>query len=190
MVHLRFQPGDLAGGALIGPNDNVRGVLASPQNVRSLSDWQALFSLGYAQSDPVDPDPFGSGRAAMDWSGHWMLRSHLARKGSHLGVMPLPRAGLAQAAPCGSWCWAVSARTDQQRLAGEWLRWVTSTASGVVPMAVPSRRSLATLRVRGISRVRTVAPSPVQAAARTQRATATAYSVLRDAHAALCRRVA
>lgn len=135
------------GGALIGPNDNVRGVLASPQNVRSLSDWQALFSLGYAQSVPVDPDPFGSGRSAMDRSGHWMLRSHLARKGNDLGVAAPPRAGPSrkqrrEAAGAG----ALSARTEQPRLAAEWLRWVTSTTGGVVPIvhangAVPSRRS-------------------------------------------------
>jgi ABC-type glycerol-3-phosphate transport system substrate-binding protein len=135
-----------SGGALIGPKGNVRGVLASAQNVRSLRAWQGLFRLGYAQTDPVDPDPFGSGRVAMDWSGHWMLRSHLARKGQRLGVMPLPRTGVAQAAPCGSWCWGISARSGQRHLAAEWLRWVTSTVTGVVPMvrangAVPSRRS-------------------------------------------------
>jgi multiple sugar transport system substrate-binding protein len=135
------------GGRLIGADGvSVRGVLASPQNVASLSAWQSLFQHGYAQTDPVDPDPFGSGRVAMDWTGHWMLRSHLAKKGNRLGVMPLPRAGAQAASPCGSWCWAIAASGGKQELAAEWLSWVTSTTHGVVPMvrangAVPARRS-------------------------------------------------
>jgi ABC-type glycerol-3-phosphate transport system substrate-binding protein len=135
------------GGRLIAADGvSVRGVLASSQNVASLSAWQSLFRQGYAQTDPVDPDPFGSGRVAMDWTGHWMLRSHLAKKGNRLGVMPLPRVGAQAASPCGSWCWAISARGGQQELAAEWLRWVTSATHGVIPMvrangALPARRS-------------------------------------------------
>jgi len=135
------------GGALIGPDgSNVRGVLASPRNVHSLSQWQLLFRRGYAQADPVDPDPFGAGRVAMDWTGHWMLQSHLLHKGERLGVIALPRAGPSGVAPCGSWCWGLAAHGQQQALAVEWLRWVTSTAHGVLPLArsngaVPARRS-------------------------------------------------
>jgi ABC-type glycerol-3-phosphate transport system substrate-binding protein len=135
------------GGRLIGADGaSVRGVLASRENVRSLTEWQLLFRRGYAQADPVDPDPFGGGRVAMDWSGHWMLRSHLTRKANRLGVMQLPRCGDVAAAPCGSWCWGISPHGEQQRLAAEWVRWVTSTEHGVVPLvranaAVPARRS-------------------------------------------------
>lgn len=135
------------GGSLIDEDGRrVRGVLASARNVQSLGAWQALFTQGYAAAAPVDPDPFGNGRVAMDWSGHWMLRSHLTRKGARLGVMPLPRLGPHAAAPCGSWCWAVSAGAEPREPAAEWLRWVTDPKRGIAPMvrangAVPARRS-------------------------------------------------
>jgi len=123
----------------------VRGVLASEQNVRSLQTWQELFVHGFAATDPVEPDPFGQGKTAMDWSGHWMARSHLAAKGKKLGAMPLPVIEK-PAAACGSWCWAVSARTEKRQVAEAWLRWVTDSKTGVAPMvrangAVPSRKS-------------------------------------------------
>lgn len=135
------------GGALIGPDGRtVRGVLGSPENIRSVTAWQDLFRAGFAATDPVDPDPFGNGAVAMDWSGHWMARSHLEKKGDRLGAMPLPRVGDQPAAPCGSWCWGVSARARNPGLAARWVRWVTDTAHGVVPIvrangAVPARRS-------------------------------------------------
>lgn len=135
------------GGALIGPDGRtVRGVLASPENIRSLTAWRDLFRAGHAATDPVNPDPFGSGAVAMDWYGHWMARSHLAKKGDKLGAMPLPRVGPQAAAPCGSWCWGISARARNPGLAARWVRWVTDTTHGVVPMvrangAVPARRS-------------------------------------------------
>ena len=51
------------GGALVSSDGRrVRGVLASADNVRSLTAWQQLFRDGYAATDPVDPDPFAAGR--------------------------------------------------------------------------------------------------------------------------------
>lgn len=134
------------GGELIdGEAMRARGVLASERNVRSLKRWKELFARGFAATDPVEPDPFGQGKTAMDWSGHWMARSHLAAKGEKLGAMPLPVIEK-PAAACGSWCWAVSARTEKRELAVAWLRWVTGRETGVVPIvsangAVPSRKS-------------------------------------------------
>lgn len=135
------------GGALISEDGTrVRGILASETNVRSLTAWQQVFTRGLAPTDPVDPDPFGSGAVAMDWSGHWMARSHLAKKGVELGAMPLPRTGEHGAAPCGSWCWGISARAHHPEAAAAWVRWVTDARHGVVPIvrangAVPARRS-------------------------------------------------
>ncbi len=135
------------GGDLIAPDaPRVRGVLASAENIRALRAWQELFARKFAATDPVDPDPFGSGKVALDWSGHWMARSHLAKKGSRLGAMPLPRLGEKAAAPCGSWCWGVSARAADPALAAEWVRWITDSRTGVAPLvrangAVPARRS-------------------------------------------------
>ncbi len=124
---------------------NVLGVLSSEKNVRSLSAWQTLFAKGFAATDPVEPDPFGQGRTAMDWSGHWTARSHLATKGKKLGAMPLP-AIEKPAAACGSWCWAISGQTEKREIAEAWLRWVTGSKTGVAPLvrangAVPSRKS-------------------------------------------------
>lgn len=82
------------GGALIGSDGrSIRGVLSSERNRDALQRWQQLFSRGIASATPVEPDPFGAGQVAMDWSGHWMLRSHLRHKGERLGIMPLPRSG-------------------------------------------------------------------------------------------------
>lgn len=135
------------GGELIAPDaPRVRGVLASPENIRALSAWREVFARGHAATDPVDPDPFGKGLVAMDWSGHWMARAHLAAKGERLGAMPLPRVGERSAAPCGSWCWAVSSQTNDPDGAIAWLRWVTGAETGVAPIvrangAVPARRT-------------------------------------------------
>jgi multiple sugar transport system substrate-binding protein len=136
-----------AGGALIAPDGRtVRGVLDSAVNIRALRQWQRLFLQGYASANPVDPDPFADGKVAMDWYGHWAAPGHLAAKGRRLGAMLLPRMGPREVVPCGSWCWAVSARSRHSALAAEWIRWVTSRRHGVDPMvrangAVPARRS-------------------------------------------------
>jgi ABC-type glycerol-3-phosphate transport system substrate-binding protein len=135
------------GGRLISPDGrNVTGELASASNLATLRAWQRLFTAGYAATDPVNPDPFGSGGVAMDWSGHWMARSHLEKKGAQLGVMPLPRVGAKSVAPCGSWCWGVTAQARDPELASRWIKWVTDVQHGIVPIvrangAVPSRRS-------------------------------------------------
>jgi len=124
----------------------VRGVLASEANIKSLSAWQQLFKKGYAATDPVDPDPFDSGRVAMDWSGHWLAPAHLASKGARLGVMPLPRSGPLPVAPCGSWCWGICRQAHDPEIAAWWIKWVTDLRHGVEPIvrangAVPARRS-------------------------------------------------
>ncbi len=135
------------GGALVSVDGTtVRGVLASDANTRALEAWQRVFTSGYAATDPVDPDPFGNGAVAMDWTGHWMARSHLEKKGDKLGAMPLPRMGEESAAPCGSWCWGISAASPNKDAATEWLRWVTDAKRGIEPIArangaVPARRS-------------------------------------------------
>jgi fructooligosaccharide transport system substrate-binding protein len=135
------------GGDLITSTvSQTRGVLASVANVRSLTAWQEVFKRGFAATDPVDPNPFGNGKTAMDWTGHWMARGHLEVKGERLGAMRLPRVGKASSAPCGSWCWGISAQAKDAELAVMWLKWVTATKTGVEPIvrangAVPSRKS-------------------------------------------------
>ncbi len=135
------------GGALIGGEGvRVEGVLSSAENVRSLRAWQDVFAKGFAATDPVDPNPFGNGKVAMDWTGHWMARGHLEAKGERLGAMRLPRVGDESVAPCGSWAWGVSAHAKDPELAALWVKWVTGVETGVVPTvrangAVPARRS-------------------------------------------------
>ena len=135
------------GGRLISEDGrHVDGILASAPNIRSLRLWQELFTRGYAATDPIDPDRFGHGKTAMDWSGHWMVRSHLATKGDRLGAMPLPAAGAHAVAPCGSWCWAMTSSARDRDAAALWLRWVTDARHGVEPIvrangAVPARQS-------------------------------------------------
>ena len=135
------------GGTLIAPGQGrVRGILSSPENVRALQAWQAVFTQGYAATDPVDPNPFDHDKVAMDWSGHWMARPHLDHKGANLGAMPLPGFGTNPAAPCGSWCWGMSRHARDPEAAALWLKWVTDSRHGIEPIvrangAVPARQS-------------------------------------------------
>ncbi len=135
-----------AGGRLIGPDGRVEGVLNAPENAAALRRWREVFARDFAARAPVDPDPFGNGHTAMDWSGHWMVRSHLAAKGDRLGVMPLPAMGDTPAAACGSWCWGLTRDAADPDRAARWLRWVTDPGRGIQPIvaangAVPARRS-------------------------------------------------
>jgi multiple sugar transport system substrate-binding protein len=136
-----------AGGDLISEDGKVvKGVLDSRENAEALERWQVLFIEGLALADPVDPDPFGSGRAAMDWNGHWMARAHLSAKSDLLGAMPIPRMGALDRASSGSWCWAVTSSTDQEGIAFSWIARVIDPRDGMRMIveangAVPARRS-------------------------------------------------
>jgi len=136
-----------AGGRLIDEETHqVDGVLNSPLNAATLRRWQEVFARDYADRAPVDPDPFGSGRTAMDWSGHWMARAHLDKKGDRLGAMPLPAMNHAPAAACGSWCWGLTQDARDPDAAALWLRWVVDPVQGILPIvsangAVPARAS-------------------------------------------------
>jgi fructooligosaccharide transport system substrate-binding protein len=136
-----------AGGSLISEDGHqVEGILNSALNIAALQKWQNIFNEDLAAKDPVDPDPFGHGKTAMDWTGHWMARSHQKAKGDQLGVMPLPIMKDKQIAACGSWCWGVSTHSKQPRNAIKWLKWITHAEKGVAPIvqansAIPSRYS-------------------------------------------------
>lgn len=136
-----------AGGRLISADGRrVEGVLNAPANAAALRRWREVFERDFASHAPIDPDPFGHGKTAMDWSGHWMVRSHLENKGDRLGAMPLPTLGSATVAACGSWCWGLSRDARDPDRAALWLRWVTDPVHGIQPIvaangAVPARRS-------------------------------------------------
>jgi multiple sugar transport system substrate-binding protein len=136
-----------AGGELIAADRRtVTGVLDSEKNILALERFQSLFREGLAEESPVDPNPFGAGRAAIDWTGHWMANDHLERKGDRLGVMPLPRIGERSVAPSGSWCWAISAKSGQSKAAHAWLRMLLEPELGMYALvaangAIPARRS-------------------------------------------------
>lgn len=136
-----------AGGSLMDPETGrFEGVLNAPENIEALRQWQRLFVLDYVDNAPVEPNPFGVGKTAMDWSGHWMARSHLEAKGEALGAAPLPVIGDHRAAASGSWAWAMLSTSDRPDAAAKFLRWVVSTENGIVPIvrangAVPARHS-------------------------------------------------
>jgi multiple sugar transport system substrate-binding protein len=136
-----------AGGRLIGADGRqVEGVLNSPGNAEALRRWREIFERDFAARAPVDPNPFGNGKTAMDWTGHWMARSHLAAKGGRLGALPLPAMGPEPVAACGSWCWGLTQNARNPDRAALWLRWVTDPVHGILPIvaangAVPARAS-------------------------------------------------
>lgn len=137
-----------AGGRLIAEDGTqVEHVLNDKVNVEALRRWQVLFEEDLVDRNPIDPNPFGAGKTAMDWTGHWMARSHMDDKGDRLGVMPLPKVGPISAAPCGSWCWGITVQAHPPKWAAEWVAWVTDGEHGVLPMvrangAVPARKSV------------------------------------------------
>lgn len=127
-------------------NQRALGVLDARENVTALTQWQTLFTEDLADSSPVEPNPFARGLTAMDWTGHWMARGHAEAKGDALGARPLPLPGELQAAPCGSWAWAVVSTSPRAEDAVRFLRWVTHPEHGVTPIvrangAIPARRS-------------------------------------------------
>jgi len=136
-----------AGGRLIAKDGvQVEGVLNAPVNVRALERWRRVFEENLAALNPVDPNRFGNGKTAMDWSGHWMYRAHRERKGEALGIMPVPRMGETAATGSGTWCWAITTQSRSPDRAAVWIRWVTSVEHGIRPMmrasaAVPARKS-------------------------------------------------
>ena len=135
-----------AGGRLIGADGRIEGVLNAPGNATVLRRWAEVFEHDYAARAPIDPNPFGNGQTALDWTGHWMVRAHLAAKGTRLGAMPLPSMGDRPVAACGSWCWGLTQDARAPDLAALWLRWVTDPVQGIEPIvrangAVPARRS-------------------------------------------------
>ncbi|MGD9611463.1 MAG: sugar ABC transporter substrate-binding protein [Kiritimatiellia bacterium] len=136
-----------AGGHLIDAEGRqVEGVLNAPENAAALRRWREVFARDFAARAPIDPDPFGHGQTALDWSGHWMVRSHLEAKGDRLGAMPLPRMGPETVAACGSWCWGLTQDARDPDAAALWLRWVTDPVHGIQPIvaangAVPARAS-------------------------------------------------
>ena len=136
-----------AGGRLISEDGrHVEGVLNSPENAAALRRWQETFARDFAARAPIDPNPFGHGQTALDWSGHWMVRSHLEAKGDRLGAMPLPSLGTQTVAACGSWCWGLAQTARDPDRAALWLRWVTDPVHGIQPIvaangAVPARAS-------------------------------------------------
>lgn len=134
-------------GRLIDPEtQQALNVLNAPENISALRQWQTLFLEDLADNSPVEPNPFAQGQTAMDWSGHWMARGHMEAKGHALGASPLPLPGDTNAAPCGSWAWAVLSTSSQPDAAVRFLKWVTDTEQGVIPIvqangAIPARQS-------------------------------------------------
>jgi multiple sugar transport system substrate-binding protein len=135
-----------AGGHLI-EGRQAEGVLNAPENVQALEKWQQVFNRDFASKNPVDPDPFGNGKTAMDWTGHWMARSHGEKKKDRLGVMPLPRLGKHPVTGCGSWCWGITSTAQDPEQAAKWIQWVTAGQTGIQPIvqangAIPARKSV------------------------------------------------
>ncbi len=180
------------GGRLISVDGRrVAGVLNDPVNAETLRRWRQVFERDYASRAPIDPDPFGNGQTALDWSGHWMARSHLENKGNRLGAMPLPSMGSETVAACGSWCWGLTQDARDPDAAARWLRWVTDPVQGVQPIvaangAVPARASAYPL----FPEYRPNALPAVPGIAADRRPAATAHAVLSHAYAARRRRAA
>jgi fructooligosaccharide transport system substrate-binding protein len=122
------------------------GVLDSTSNVEAVTRWQQLFKHGLAEPTSTNPDPFGAGLAAFDWTGHWMLPQFEKTDGLRFGVMPLPRMGDRPVCASGSWCWGISRSCREQAAAWKVVTWFLDPAQGIRPIveangAVPGRRS-------------------------------------------------
>jgi ABC-type glycerol-3-phosphate transport system substrate-binding protein len=130
---------DVAGG-------RVEGVLNSPATVTAVRRWQQLFAEGLAMPTSSDPDPFAGGKAAFDWTGHWMLPGYEQTAGLRFGVMPLPRMGARAVVSAGSWCWGISPSCADRAAAGRFLNHLLDARRGIQPIvvangAIPGRRS-------------------------------------------------
>ncbi|MES9993824.1 MAG: extracellular solute-binding protein [Candidatus Thiodiazotropha sp.] len=135
-----------AGGDLIDRNRlrSADGVLNGQQSLAiltSLQDW-----ISENRIDPnIDDTAFSSRRVALALGGHWNYQQYSSSLGEELLLLPLPDFGSGSKTGMGSWCWAITARTEKPELAAEFLAFLLTTEE-VLAMAnangaVPATRS-------------------------------------------------
>lgn len=135
-----------AGTRILSPDKRLcNGYLNSEISKEILKKFQELFKDSIASANPA-PDVFETGKAAMEWNGHWVLSKYEKIKDFKIGVMPLPRMGKEQKIPCGSWCWGITRNCKNFNNAIKVFKWIIDVKTGVIPMvkangAPPSRFS-------------------------------------------------
>ena len=136
-----------AGEDILSPDrQSCTNYLNSKKSVEVLTAFRKLFIDSIATASPA-PDVFETGGAAMEWNGHWVLRTYEKIDDFTVGVMPLPRTGEKQKTPCGSWCWGITRNCKNIDNAVAVLKWITGAKTGVIPMvrangAPPARHSV------------------------------------------------
>ena len=134
------------GGLIDTESGRVVAVLDGAESVEAISRWQSLFTSGLAEATSTNPNPFRSGLAAFDWTGHWMLPTFEQAEALRFGVMPLPRMGPLPACASGSWCWGMASECEDRAAAWKVMEWFLDPRRGVRPIvqangAIPGRFS-------------------------------------------------
>ncbi|MEJ2403602.1 MAG: ABC transporter substrate-binding protein [Candidatus Thiodiazotropha sp.] len=135
-----------AGGDLIDRHSmqSAEGVLNGPESfalIKRLQHW-----ILNRQVDPnIDDAAFTLGRVPLALGGHWNYQRYHESLGDALLLLPLPDFGTGSKTGQGSWCWAISANTQQAKKAASFLTYLLQTEE-VLAMtnansAVPATRS-------------------------------------------------
>jgi multiple sugar transport system substrate-binding protein len=108
--------------------------------------FQNLFKQGYSNPWPVSDTGFTSGRAALDWGGHWLYAANHQALGDNLLVLPAPNLGKGVKTGMGSWSWGITSSCKTPDAAWQVLNFILSP-SGIARMtnangAVPARKSV------------------------------------------------
>ncbi|MCB2181044.1 MAG: sugar ABC transporter substrate-binding protein [Desulfobulbaceae bacterium] len=127
------------------------GILNGPESVAGLQHLSKWLKNGYIDPN-IDTAGFTGGKVALSWCGHWEYHRYRKALSDKLLVLPLPDFGRGSKTGMGSWCWAVTSKTQHPREAMQFLLFLLrpaellamSEANGAVPatMQAISRSSL------------------------------------------------
>ncbi|MCU7933288.1 MAG: extracellular solute-binding protein [Candidatus Thiodiazotropha sp. (ex Dulcina madagascariensis)] len=131
-----------AGGDLIDRRGyaSADGVLNGPQTVAMMTTLQNWIQDNRIDSN-IDDAAFVTHRVALAVGGHWNYRRYHASLGNDLLLLPLPDFGRGSKTGQGSWCWAVTAGSQQTKAASRFLTFLLDSdevlsmtnANGAVP---------------------------------------------------------
>ncbi|HET8911634.1 MAG TPA: sugar ABC transporter substrate-binding protein [Ktedonobacteraceae bacterium] len=136
------------GGDLINRRtyQSAKGKLNGSDAVAAMTWFQNLFKQGYSDPWPVSDTDFTSGRAALDWGGHWLYAANQQALGNNLLVLPAPNLGKGMKTGMGSWSWGITSSCKTPDAAWQVLNFILSS-SEITRMtnangAVPARKSV------------------------------------------------
>jgi multiple sugar transport system substrate-binding protein len=102
----------------------AEGVLNGPEGVAALQFMRDLIVKGYANPTPIDDNDFLNGYNALGVCGHWMTKGYYDTFKEDFVLLPMPIWDKKAVTGMGSWGWAVSSQTKNQKGAIKFLEFM------------------------------------------------------------------